>query len=844
MSENNHNPDGSADRKAVRNAGYRLNISKDKLLVTIDITQTPDEGGQLLTAEQISDDLKQLKIKHGINDEAIDDVIAIVSQGRQPGYNQNSEIIALNPSGEDGSGTTAQATPVIIAAGIAPRAGSDARLDWAIDLTQAELYIVVPGDLIAVHHPAEPGIPGTSVLGDSLRAADGISMLPKPGPGIEQVTAENGIEYRAKWYGHCHATETQLDVTCPLSISADRMSATLDFYPPTDKTNTLTPQHIDESLKALAINCGIDTAGIHQTLDRLANERQAIMNQPVAHGQEAADGMGTKIEWANALNNGKPGTCHIRPGFLIATLSDTTAGVPGYDIHGNTLPCKDGKIIMLEFSGYIAEDPQTREYTSTAAGTLTVETVDSGYRINVDPHLLVSDDGLEASLDIALMTVDGVRLTNDDIRTTLGACGITFGIRDDLINEALYTSTGDGRISLPVAQGKPPRHGVDAYIHYIRKQRISGELLANGRIDYHEHNYPWTLKRDETIAYFIAAKEQVDGTDVYGETIAATPPKTLELTLEGAHLDENNRIIADVDGTLIINGDNLSITDLLVIDGDVGPKTGNIHCDNDIHVKGYIKPGFRIQAGRSVIIEKNIEDAAIVCSGDVTIKRGIRGLKSEVFTPGNVHAGFIEHAQISVNGDITVAESVINSEISSNGVITVGSNRSRHSAIIGGHTRAFKGLEANVLGSQSFHHTVVSVGFTQEMKQSQHDIKAGISMREHELEQLYQLQNYYRHHNRDNADEILRKAELTRDKLIKEVRSLQEKLDEIGRDDETDNGISIVVHKKVYPGVTIKLDDHVFDVVQEMSGGTFTLEDDKVVYKAELPQQGKSRQKH
>jgi len=845
MPENSHNTPEAVDKEPVKNARYRLNISKDKLLVSIDITQTPDKGGQLLTARQISDDLKHLKVKHGINDVAIDSVITIVNQGRQPGYNQNSEIIALDPSEEnDNPDDDAQVAPIIIAAGDAAKTGTDASLDWSIDVTRADLNIVLPGDLLAVYHPPQPGTPGKSVLGDSLRAREGIDTTPKPGAGIEQITTKDGVEYRARWYGHCHATETQLDVTCPLSVSADNMHATLDFYPPADTTKTLAPEHIEITLKALEITCGIDTSAIHQVLDRLAKEQQPIMNQLIAKGRPVVDGEDIRITWANALNNGSPGNYAIRPGFLIVTQHDARPGEPGYDIHGNTLPCNDKQAVTLEISGCIHEDPQTHEYTSTTAGTLSLKRNDDGYRINVDPHLLVSDDGLEASLDIALMTADGERLTNDDIRTTLAACGITFGIRDDLISEALHSSASAMRVSLPVAQGVAPRHGVDAHIHYLRKSEISGELLANGRIDFHEHNYPWTLKRGETIAYFIAAKEHADGTDVRGQTIPATPAKTLDLTLEGAHLDENNRIIADVDGTLIINGDNLSITDLLLIDGDVGPKTGNIHCDNDIHVKGYIKPGFSIQSGRTVIIEKNVEDASIICSGDVTIKGGIRGLKSEVFTPGSIHAGFIEHAQISVNGDITVAESVINSEISSNSVITVGSNRARHSAIIGGHTRAFKQIEANVLGSKSFHHTVVSVGFTQEMKQLQHDIKAVIAMHEHELEQLNQLEHFYQNHSHDEADEILRKTELTRDKLIRDIEPLQQRLDEIGNADETDRAISIIVHKKIYPGVTIKLDDHIFAVSQEMNGGTFILEDDKVIYKPELPQQGKARQRH
>lgn len=840
MPENAQNTPEAADRESARDARFQLTISKDKLQVTLNIIQLPDEGGQLLTSAQIHAELKKLKVKHGINDTAIASVVAIVNQGRRPGYDHNSEIVALENVLESGTSEETAETAIIIAHGDMPVPGADASLDWTLDTT-TELAIVLPGDLIATYHPAADGTAGRSVLGEPLYADSGSDRTAKPGAGIEPITTQGGIEYRAKWYGQCHATDTLLDVTCPLAIAADRMSATLDFYPPVDMARTVKMEHIRQTLESHGISAGIDETCIRQALERLASERRAILNQVVAKGRPAHDGNDMHIAWGEGLPAGKAGVYDVGPGYRIATISSASPGQPGHDINGTVLPCRDGETRQLQTTGHIITDQQDGTYTCAVAGTLTIAHNDSGFSLALDPHLSISDDRLEATLALKLTTVDGGRLTLADIRTTLTTCGVIYGICDELIDNALQTTGADARIPVTVARGTPPQHGIDAYIHYLKAGQVAGKLLTHGRIDFHEQNYPWTFKRGETIAYFIQAKEETDGTDVRGTTIPASPPATLDLDLEGAHLDENNRIIADIDGTLIVSGNKLSIAELLVVDGNVGARTGNIHCDNDIHVKGYIEPGFKIHGGRSVIIDKNVEDASVTCSGTVTIKGGIRGLKSAVFTPGDLHAGFIEHASISVNGDIHVAESIINSEIGSNGVITAGSNRARHSAIIGGHTRAFNRVEARVLGSKSFHQTIISVGYTQEMKQRQHDIRSEIEAREHELRQLEQLENFYQRHEREEAQEVLHKTRLTRATLIDELGALKRKLDEIIKEAEAIGGICVVVHKKIYPGVVIKIDDHIYEVSQEMNGGVFTLQDNAIVYRPELPHSGDSR---
>src|SRR3546814_18643252 len=92
--------------------------------------------------------------------------------------------------------------------------------------------------------------------------------------------------------------------------------------------------------------------------------------------------------------------------------------------------------------------------------------------------------------------------------------------------------------------------------------------------------------------------------------------------------------------------------------GDVGAQTGNVDSRIPVHVKGHVVAGYQVKSKKDVIVEHNVEDAIVRAGGSVVVKEGIRGHASEVFSPHDVPAGFIENASVFANGNISVRSSV------------------------------------------------------------------------------------------------------------------------------------------------------------------------------------------
>jgi uncharacterized protein (DUF342 family) len=845
MTADSLNHDNKNDRPPAVEGRFRLKVSNDKLSVYMDGLQPPSGGGCPVKSKQVHDKLKKLEIKYGIKQDKIDEILAALNEGRLPvpeGPDAQSIPDRIDPGPADSTaqeqepGQMKEANDhLCIVRGDAPVHGQDATLRWHIDEDLAQGYVALPGEFIATYTPPSDARAGKSVFGKELRAQPGRDDTIKPGLGIKFTTIDGGTEYRAQWYGKIRIQDNTMTVACPLRISADSMSAAIDLAPPSAKSRTLEVSHIIDSLQQQHITFGIREDALSATLATLQESGQPFNGFVIAQGSPAAHGVDACIAWNMVESAVAEGDYIVRPGVLIATRQAVTPGESGKDIHGDVLPATPGKDLAVQAEDHISCE-NGREYYSTALGILRYTKDDKDIaHFGIDPGLEVADDAMEAWLTIFRKAGDGSPLVPADIVKSLNACGVNYGIDEAAIAKALESHAevrrGPGRKIL-VARGRAPRDGIDSHIVYTQKEHIAGLEIGKGRIDFHEHNFLWGFKKGEFIGTIINAKAEEDGVNVRGEAIKATPANDMKLKLEGAHIDPHNRIVADTDGTLIINGLHLSLAELYVIDGDIDQKTGNIHSVNDIHVKGHVEPGFSIESQKSIIIGKNIEGAKVRAGGNITIKGGIRGVRSEVYTPGEISAGFVENADVFVNGDITITGSIINSKISSNSAISVGSKQSKHSTIIGGRITAHDRVEAFVLGSSACRKTIISVGFTQEGKQQQRDLKHSIEEKEAELIRLSQIETHCRLHPKADSNEIMRKVNITREVITNDIEALAAQLDKLMKKiAQYENG-RVVVRKQIFPNVVIKINDHEYEVDREMGGGTFLLEHDEVVFKS------------
>lgn len=442
----------------------------------------------------------------------------------------------------------------------------------------------------------------------------------------------------------------------------------------------------------------------------------------------------------------------------------------------------------------------------------------------------ISDDQMEATLELHTPVAGGKPLTMEMVIAALTENKVTYGILQDQIAGAhakLHVEAGP--INIVAARGTPVQEGKDARLVLSHKESVGLEM-ANGRIDYNEHDYPWNVHKGETIGFLLPNKPHSDGMSVTGQVIKGVAPHEIKLDLSGITLDSRGKLIADTDGVLVVNGSRLSVADLLMISGDLDNKLGNVHSITGVHVKGHVEPGLILESQSDVIVDQNVEDATIKAGGSITIKGGIRGKHSQIFTPGTLTVSFIENAAIFVNGDINVTKSIINSTVACNGTIFAGSARAKHAAVMGGELSAARLIEAVELGTPTFARTVVRLGATQEQRRQLAELQKEIETKEKELSDLDKLETHYRNNTAGIGDEMLQRITLTRTALQQQLGEKLEALKALKEQCQAGEKSTVVIQKRVFPGVVIMINDTAYEVINEYGKGRFTLDDGKVVF--------------
>ena len=624
-----------------------------------------------------------------------------------------------------------------------------------------------------------------------------------------------------------------------ITISDDGLSVfLLELTPPSNGAKPVVPEDILNELQKQKVVFGIMADKIAAAIASFHGAVADEESRCIARGEAPVHGEPGVLNWHVDKSQVQNGSCMVLPGELIVTCKPAKSGKAGKDVFGRTVAAVAGKSCISRAGSGLEKGTteQGDEYRSTCYGRVQYMTGESGDMIFVDNRIVVSPDGMEARIDLVARTSGGKILECSDILAVLDAQGIKYGIDQKTIQEALEKVSNQPSAALlkdvVVARGLSPQEGKDARLIISHESSEAGLELENGKIDYHERNYPWNVTKDEKIGYLFEAKPAVDGIPVYGGKIEVTPPKGIDIKLVGLHRDEQGKLIADMDGALIINGYNLEVVDLLIIKGDVDKKTGNVRSNSPVHVKGYVQPGFTLESKKDIIVEQNVEDATVRSGGEVIIKGGIRGMKSELFSPGDVCVGFIEHASVFVNGNLQIKGSIINSTVASNGAITVGGRSSKNSAVVGGELTAHNSIEVHTLGSQAYLKTHIRAGLAQEDRREINNIDKEILARREEVIRLNQIEQHHKLHPKPGAADVIRKVLATRDVKQSEIAELEKKKEQVVKMIAEAGSGTVVVHKRVFPGVTITINNCSYEVKDELGGGTFLFdrETNKVVF--------------
>ncbi len=565
----NHN-----DKLSVRVPG--LTVTPDNLTATIDIfAQTGGDEPTEITPEHIIDSLNKNKIVFGIDEGAIASAIREVQ-----------ESVEKKVAG------------VVVAQGIPAIDGTDAELEWFIDIEEKNTgkRLVIPGQVISKKTFATPGTPGTDIYNKGITPVAGKDIPVKTGNGIEVKQTPEVAEHIAKNIGYVCIEKGNLVITTPaIDISKDEVTATMDIISKSGGKNgsNIEIAHILSLLNDAKISFGVEEENIKQLLaEASASEVGRISQAIVAKGIPATNGEDGVVSWNIDTDSKEETDLLVVPGQIIAVRTFATKGEDGKNIRGKPVKPKPGTDIkIMKGTGVSSNIGGNKE--EFKADVLGFADHHNGSVTVRNPPVTISKDKLSATMDIYGRS--GGKQKQDvqpaHVIEAIKQAKVVFGFQEKMIAKALEEARSSNEGMTPnveVAKGIKEINGEDGRIDWS--------------IDIHsKEEYNRVVIAGMRIASRIPATKGTVGKDVFSKPVQPVAGKDQQLKtgemVEFAKKEDRDDFFAAMygiaefsDNAVSVEKPNLKITeDGLSASIDIYSRTGGekhsfVEVDNITHM--------------------------------------------------------------------------------------------------------------------------------------------------------------------------------------------------------------------------------------------------------------------
>ena len=304
------------------------------------------------------------------------------------------------------------------------------------------------------------------------------------------------------------------------------------------------------------------------------------------------------------------------------------------------------------------------------------------------------------------------KLTVTQVKQVLFDKDIVAGIVADEMIEGFITSSGFKAKAFKVAQGISPVQGKDASIKFFFDSDYlkAGGVTDDGVIDFKDRGEMPFVELGTMLAEKTPIKESCNGKNIYGEAIEITPAIDIELKIgKGAQLsDDGLKILAEVQGFPVHTmSRHIAVYQEYTTEGDVDYETGHINYDGNVTVNGRIKSGFKVEGNNIQALA--LDGGTITADENVNIAGGIN--EGTIYSRGNIRAKFIHNSKLLCLGDVIIEKEIVDSDIECSGKCVVENGK-----LISSRITAKMGVQAKNIGTDMSEPNIIKVGhdiFTQ-----------------------------------------------------------------------------------------------------------------------------------
>lgn len=462
-------------------------------------------------------------------------------------------------------------------------------------------------------------------------------------------------------------------------------------------------------------------------------------------------------------------------------------------------------------------DPLTEAYISRVwgmarfkDGVLSVETI---------PR--ITEDSVFVRGAIHHKDFRGKAITTARIEKVMRDLGVIIEIDSDDIEAKLERARAS---QLPqndqvIVGGRHPIPGRDGWFEYLVSTReATGTEDDSGRLDFRDRGKYPMVNPGQIVGRLHGPTPGQGGIDIYGKTIPASGGRPLPIHLGENVLvhDDKETYEAKAQGIVVMERNVLSVTDCLLVPGNIDLNTGNIHVElGSVKVLGSVQAGFSVSAPKHVIVQGSVESATVSAGGNVEVGGGILMPEGgKVTAGGDVTASYTTNATIEAGGDVHLSNDVTNSIINAKGRLYAVQGKGH---VQGGTIVTARGMEINEIGSELGVETCVAVRIEhaedEDLRQERKKVKDAIAKIDDALgnDAPKAILERTPPEKRAAVAEVL-KHRIT---LVQRRKSISEQLNQLALARQAElAGVKIKAKKFIHPGANIQFGAKLFTVAE------------------------------
>lgn len=242
----------------------------------------------------------------------------------------------------------------------------------------------------------------------------------------------------------------------------------------------------------------------------------------------------------------------------------------------------------------------------------------------------------------------------------------------------------------------------------------------------------------------------------------------------------------------------------LLIQGDVGPATGNVESTRDVTIHGGVTDSMLVRSAGDVAVDGSADGAEIHAGRDIVLGGGAVGRdKCRCIAGRDITMRHVNGAFLQADNNITVASNAAQARIICGGRLQVLAG-----SLLGGHVTAAGGIACKNLGSAGGAVTLIEAGIDEGLRRLAADRLPALEAQVAQLERmkgalapLVRNQKALTAHEKERATELMYETQELQEVVEQSLSELRCKHDQV----QARGKVEITVSDNIYAGVVVRL---------------------------------------